>query len=58
VPALRAAFQAAMSGVPGPVYVGLPLDVLYSPSELISMGTGDLERVRRKEVQGKAQIKV
>jgi len=30
VPSLREAFQESMSGVPGPVFVELPLDILYS----------------------------
>lgn len=30
VPALREAFREAVSGVPGPVFVELPLDILYS----------------------------
>ena len=29
VPMLRKAFQVAMSGVPGPVFVELPIDTLY-----------------------------
>ena len=31
VPMLRKAFQVASSGVPGPVFVELPIDVLYVP---------------------------
>ena len=34
VPVLRGAFQAAMSGVPGPVFVELPLDLLYPANEM------------------------
>ena len=34
VPALRRAFQEAASGVPGPVFVELPLDVLYPVTEM------------------------
>lgn len=30
VPMLREAFQVAMSGVPGPVFVELPIDILYA----------------------------
>ena len=30
VPALREAFQVAQSGTPGPVFVELPIDILYS----------------------------
>jgi len=36
VPAMRRAFQEAASGVPGPVYVELPLDILYSVKEFRS----------------------
>ena len=33
VPAMREAFRQAMSGVPGPVFVELPLDVIYPLGE-------------------------
>jgi len=33
VPTLRRAFQEAVSGVPGPVFVELPIDVLYNVFE-------------------------
>ena len=32
IPTLRTAFQVALSGTPGPVFVELPLDILYSYS--------------------------
>lgn len=52
VPLLRRAFQEAMSGVPGPVFVELPLDVLYSVLEMLPQG-GSHERVRTRDVQAK-----
>lgn len=32
VPTMRKAFHVAQSGTPGPVFVEMPLDVLYPPS--------------------------
>ena len=49
VPALRTAFQQAASGVPGPVFVELPLDVLYNCLEVYPMA-GVMERMRAKDV--------
>ena len=43
VPTLRRAFKEAASGVPGPVFVELPIDVLYNVAE-ISANMGLLER--------------
>ena len=45
VPTLRTAFKEAASGVPGPVFVELPIDVLYNVAE-ISANMGLLERTR------------
>lgn len=39
VPALRRAIHVAMSGTPGPVFVELPIDVLYSYA-LVKEGLG------------------
>ena len=44
VPTLRRAFKEAASGVPGPVFVELPIDVLYNVAE-ISANMGLLERM-------------
>ena len=39
VPMMREAFQVASSGVPGPVFIELPLDVLYCPLDImVEMG--------------------
>jgi acetolactate synthase-like protein len=48
VPMLREAFQVASSGVPGPVFVELPLDVLYCPLDImVEMGWFDRTRCGR-----------
>lgn len=49
VPMLREAFQLATSGVPGPVFVELPIDVLYPIIET-KAGMGMLERMRKKDI--------
>ena len=49
VPSLREAFKVAASGTPGPVFVELPLDVLYSYM-LVAAGMGTYELTRRKLV--------
>eukprot|EP00750_Incisomonas_marina_P010629 INCI16290.4.p2 GENE.INCI16290.4~~INCI16290.4.p2 ORF type:complete len:550 (-),score=103.30 INCI16290.4:2515-4164(-) len=57
VPMLRRAFQVASSGVPGPVFVELPIDVLYPIMET-KAGMGLLDRARKKEITGdKSKIK-
>lgn len=50
VPTLRKAFQEACSGVPGPVFVELPLDVLYPVTELMPQA-GTHVRFRASELQ-------
>lgn len=44
VPTLKEAFQTAQSGTPGPVFVELPIDILYPYSiiakEVVSSGKG------------------
>ena len=50
VPALRRAFREAMSGVPGPCFVELPLDVLYPITEAQS-GMGLTERKYKKNLE-------
>ncbi len=55
VPTLRRAFQEAMSGVPGPVFVELPLDVLYPITE-VKAGMGLLDRRRAREVLGSPEL--
>ena len=53
VPTLREAFRQAVSGVPGPCFVELPLDLLY-PADEMKAAVDLLERVkvrkRRKEL--------
>ena len=49
VPTLRRAFQAAAEGVPGPVFVELPIDVLYPISE-VSANMGLSQRKRARDV--------
>ena len=49
VPALRRAFQEAMSGVPGPCFVELPLDVLYPITEAAG-GMSLCERKYKRDV--------
>ena len=46
VPCLREAFQVASSGIPGPVFVELPLDVLYCPLDIM-VEMGWFDRTRR-----------
>jgi hypothetical protein len=55
VPALRRAFQEAASGVPGPVFVELPLDVLYNVMEVFPMG-GVMDRARARDVSGNPEM--
>mmetsp|Transcript_21989 Transcript_21989/g.38951 ORF Transcript_21989/g.38951 Transcript_21989/m.38951 type:complete len:694 (-) Transcript_21989:7-2088(-) len=51
VPTLRRAFQVAASGVPGPVFIELPLDVLYPYTEMLpQMGTHT--RLRARDLTG------
>ena len=57
VPALRRAFREASSGVPGPVFVELPLDTLYPATEAAA-GMGLAERKYRKEVQPADEARV
>ena len=49
VPALRRAFREAQSGVPGPCFVELPLDVLYPITEAQG-GMGFLDRKYKKHL--------
>eukprot|EP00937_MAST-01D_sp_MAST-1D-sp2_P001306 g1306.t1 len=49
VPTLRKAFQMAQTGVPGPVFVELPIDTLYSVQE-IRANMGLSLRKRRKDI--------
>jgi acetolactate synthase-like protein len=53
IPTLRKAFQTAMSGVPGPVYIEIPLDVLYSYN-LIQTSLGLTQRETPKGVIAQA----
>lgn len=50
VPALRKAFQEASSGVPGPVYVELPLDILYNVKEFRS-GAGLSASKKKRDLE-------
>lgn len=50
VPALRRAFREASSGVPGPCFVELPLDVLY-PLVEAQAGMGLAERKYKKNLE-------
>jgi len=50
VPALRRAFREALSGVPGPCFVELPLDVLYPITEAQG-GMGLTDRKYRKALE-------
>ena len=50
VPALRRAFREALSGVPGPVFVELPIDILYPLTEAQG-GMGLVERKYRKNLE-------
>lgn len=49
VPALREALREARAGVPGPVFVELPLDVLYPIGEVLA-GMALVQRARLREV--------
>ena len=51
MPALRRAFQEATSGVPGPVFLEMPLDVLYPVAETFPQG-GTHARLRAGDLQG------
>jgi acetolactate synthase-like protein len=57
VPMLREAFQCASSGVPGPVFVELPLDVLYCPLDIM-VEMGWFERTRRGRLTDKNKKQV
>ncbi|GBD03645.1 Acetolactate synthase large subunit IlvG [bacterium HR19] len=46
---LSRAFRAAMDGVPGPVYIEIPMDILFSPSEDISALEYSFTRPRASE---------
>lgn len=48
VPVMRRAFQEAMSGTPGPVFVELPIDVLYPIMELRANMGLSTRRLRRQ----------
>ena len=56
VPMMREAFQVAQSGVPGPVFVELPLDVLYCPLDIM-VEMGWFERTRANRVVAPAELK-
>eukprot|EP01062_Namystynia_karyoxenos_P008907 TRINITY_DN13146_c0_g1_i1.p2 TRINITY_DN13146_c0_g1~~TRINITY_DN13146_c0_g1_i1.p2 ORF type:complete len:695 (+),score=234.92 TRINITY_DN13146_c0_g1_i1:105-2189(+) len=49
VPTLREALRQAVSGVPGPVFVELPLDVLYPYTEMMPQ-IGRAERLRARDL--------
>ena len=49
IPAMRRAFAEARSGTPGPCYVEMPIDTLYSYMEL-SSNMGLMERKRAKDM--------
>jgi acetolactate synthase-like protein len=49
VPALREAFQVAQSGTPGPVFVELPIDILYSYL-FIASNAGLVEQTRKDKL--------
>ena len=51
VTAVRKAFHCAGSGVPGPVFVELPINILYSPLTIMWQ-LGLLERMTKGEVLG------
>jgi acetolactate synthase-like protein len=56
-PTLRRAFQEAQSGVPGPVFVELPIDVLYPIAEVRSnMGLGVRKRARDIKKDDQAEV--
>lgn len=48
-PTLRRAFQEAQSGVPGPVFVELPLDILYPVNEMRA-AMGLVDRLRARDI--------
>jgi acetolactate synthase-like protein len=50
VPAMRRAFREALSGIPGPVFVELPLDVLYPVVE-VQANMGLSERKYKKDLK-------
>jgi acetolactate synthase-like protein len=52
VPTLRRAFQEAVSGVPGPVFVELPIDVLYPIQEVNATLLAISERTKVRDVAG------
>ncbi len=57
VPMLREAFQVAASGVPGPVFVELPLDCLYCPLDImVEMGWYERSRCGKVLAGGAALV--
>eukprot|EP00929_Paragymnodinium_shiwhaense_P118736 TRINITY_DN90648_c0_g1_i1.p1 TRINITY_DN90648_c0_g1~~TRINITY_DN90648_c0_g1_i1.p1 ORF type:complete len:696 (+),score=211.27 TRINITY_DN90648_c0_g1_i1:61-2148(+) len=57
VPSLREAFCEAASGVPGPVYVEMALDLLF-PYLFLASETGLYEKVKRSEFNEKDKARV
>lgn len=55
VPVLRKAFQEAVSGTPGPVFVEFPLDVLYPVME-VRASLSLTKRMRKEEVTSEEQV--
>lgn len=57
LPSLREAFCEAASGVPGPVFVELPLDILY-PYLFLTAEMGLYKRVRQSEITDEVKQRV